>query len=173
MVMIAGIGHEALRRGRCSLAFARYLLTTISVERTPWFADATVARAVVELHSMPDLFQGARCLSWVLMPDHWHGIVELTDDCTLAAAMNRFKSRTAHVANRAMGRSGPFWARAYHDRAIRCDTDFVAALQYIALNPVRAGLAAHPSDYPYGLFPTLTSRTCTGVPRATRGIPPP
>ncbi len=156
MNMKPGIGHEALRRGRSSLAFARYLLTTITFQRLPWFADATVARAVVELHSTPDLFQGARCLSWVLMPDHWHGIVELTDDCTLAAAMNRFKSRTAHVANRAMGRSGRFWARAYHDRAIRCDTDFVAALSYIALNPVRAGLAARPTDYPYGSFAPIS-----------------
>lgn len=150
------IGHQALRRGRASLAFGSYLLTTTTFERMPWFADATIAQSIATLHSTPDLFCGGRCLSWVLMPNHWHGLVELDDRCTLAAVMNRFKSRTAHVANQLMGRQGRFWARAYHDRAIRCEADAVAAMNYIAQNPVRAGLVARPADYPHGWFPALS-----------------
>ncbi len=83
------------------------------------------------------------------MPDHWHGVIELDERCTLAIAMNRFKSRTGFLVNQMLERRGAVWARAYHDRAIRCDDDFAAALNYIALNPVRAGLCAHPSEYPY------------------------
>jgi putative transposase len=149
MGMISGIGHQALRRGRVSLAAGRYLVTAVAFERVPWFSDPCVARAVVELHANDGLFDGAACLSWVLMPDHWHGVIELDAHCTLAAALNRFKSRTGFLVNKMLERRGPVWARAYHDRAIRCDEDYAAALRYIALNPVRARLCTHPSEYPY------------------------
>lgn len=147
-------GHQALRRGRTSVAGGWYLLTTVTDRRTPWFADADAADLVAHAHCDPRLFAGARCLAWVLMPDHWHGVVELGGETDLAGVMNRFKSTTAALLNRKLGRYGAIWSKAYHDRMLRDTDDIVAALEYVSMNPVRAGLCADPHDYVRGCFPT-------------------
>lgn len=106
-------------------------------------------------HAEPATFAGARILSWVLMPDHWHGLIELDVPVSLSLAMNRFKNISAYTVNRCLGRTGPIWARAFHDRAIRSVGDIDKARRYIAENPVRAGLCARCEDYAFtgdGLF---------------------
>lgn len=42
------------------------------------------------------------------------------------------------------------WQEGYYDRFIRSETELQEVIRYIAYNPVRAGLAAKPEDYPYG-----------------------
>jgi putative transposase len=111
-------GHRALRAGRFSEPDRIYLVTTVTLGRVPWFADHIVATAVAQRHQEPATFAGARILAWVLMPDHWHGLIELDVPVSLSLAMNRFKNISAHAANRCLDRRGPIWARAFHDRAM-------------------------------------------------------
>ena len=142
-------GHRALRRGRVSELNRLYLVTTVTLARTPWFADSDVATAVAVRHAEPATFAGARILSWVLMPDHWHGLLELVEPGSLSRAINRFKSISANTTNRCLDRHGPVWARAFHDRALRRVDDIAKAHQYIVENPVRAGLCTRSDDYAY------------------------
>ena len=83
------------------------------------------------------------------MPDHWHGLIELGENTTLATAMQRFKGIAARAVNQAGSRCGALWAKGFHDRALRHEEGIAATLRYIIANPVRAGLASHPRDYPY------------------------
>ena len=83
------------------------------------------------------------------MPDHWHGLIELAGDASLASTMRRFKGTCAHAVNRMLGNHGEFWQKGYHDHALRRDESARDVLAYIVANPVRAGLAQHPLDYPY------------------------
>lgn len=145
-------GHRALRIGRVSEPGRTYLVTTVTLGRTPWFSEPVVAKAVALRHSEPETFAGARILAWVLMPDHWHGLIELDVPVSLSLAMSRFKNISAHTANRCLGRTGPIWARAFHDRAIRSVGDIDKARRYIAENPVRAGLCELPGDYAFACF---------------------
>ncbi len=140
-------GHAALRRGRMSMSHCCYLVTTVTLHRTPWLADPRVADAVASLHRDSTLFGDAEIRAWVLMPDHWHGIVRLGQTVSLQRFMNRFKSRTARAGNAALGRVGAFWAQAFHDRAIRNERELALATEYVARNPVRAGLCDQPSEY--------------------------
>ncbi|MCC6561890.1 MAG: transposase, partial [Xanthomonadales bacterium] len=130
-------GHAALRKGRCSVPGWCYLVTTATAERLPWFAADDVAGAVAALHADPGLIAEARLLSWVLMPDHWHGIVQLGPTTALSQAINRFKTRTALCANAALGRRGAVWAAGVHDHALRSERELEAAREYIRMNPVR------------------------------------
>lgn len=90
----------------------------------------------------------AELLCWVLMPDHWHGLVRLTGVATLAHVVGAAKGGSAHAMRDVMaGRR--VWAHGFHDRALRRDDDVLVAARYIIANPVRAGLVSRVRDYPY------------------------
>lgn len=142
-------GNRALRRGRCSEPGRIYFLTTVTERRQPWFAAFDTACRVARLHLDPSNFAGARCLAWVLMPDHWHGLIELAEGQELARVMQRFKSRSGYEVGQALGRSGRFWQPGYHDHALRADEDVRRAARYLVANPIRAGLADSVGGYPF------------------------
>jgi REP element-mobilizing transposase RayT len=81
------------------------------------------------------------------MPDHFHWLVELRNSALEDLAL-RVKSHTARNVNKALGRSGKFWQRGFHDRAIRYEEDLQSVARYIVANPVRAGLVRRVQDYP-------------------------
>lgn len=83
------------------------------------------------------------------MPDHWHGLVELSDDADLAAMMRVAKGGSARAVNLALARTGPVWMPGFHDRAMRFEENIVGAARYVVANPLRAGLVKRIGDYPY------------------------
>ncbi|MCD7097763.1 transposase [Stenotrophomonas sp. MMGLT7] len=141
--------HHALRRHRRDEDGRTYLLTAVTQERQPLFADWRCAWAAAATLAQPASWPDAQLLCWVLMPDHWHGLLRLRSRGTLAAAMRHAKGRSAHAVNRARGRSGQVWAPAYHGHALRRDDDVLHSARYIVANPLRAGLARRLGDYPY------------------------
>src|SRR5690606_22106807 len=95
-------------------------------------------------------WQRSRLLAWVLMPDHWHGLVELGGFDSLPTCVGRLKGRSARLLRQAHPGIGPtVWAPAYHDRALRAEEQLVDAARYVVMNPVRAGLVRRVGDYPY------------------------
>ncbi|QWT20110.1 transposase [Bacillus sp. NP157] len=140
-------GHAALRRGRVSEPGRIYLVTCVAWNRAPIFRDYRVARAVSRIIHSPSTWPHARCLAWVLMPDHWHGLIELGES-DLSRVVGRMKSQVKRSFT-AQGRESPVWQRAFQDRALRADEDVKLAARYIVANPVRAGLVENVCDYPY------------------------
>ncbi|NII52692.1 REP element-mobilizing transposase RayT [Lutibacter sp. SG786] len=87
-------------------------------------------------------------MAWVLMPDHWHGLIELGDE-DLHRAVGRFKAAVSRAIKRETRRESPVWQRTFHDRALRYDDDIKAAARYLVANPLRAGLVSQIGQYPY------------------------
>jgi REP element-mobilizing transposase RayT len=141
-----GKGHAALRRGRASLAGQVYLVTFTTQGRRRVFAEPASAMAAARAVIDPRLWQDAQLLAWVLMPDHWHGLVRLGGTQDLSRLIRRLKANTARALT---GHTAPVWARAFHDRALRDEDDLVAGARYLVMNPVRAGLVERVGDYPY------------------------
>lgn len=64
--------------------------------------------------------------------------------------MQRTKGPTARWAKELLGRVGkPFWQEEYFDRLVRSAAEFKQIRRYIELNPVKAGLVAHPWEFPW------------------------
>ena len=99
-------------------------------------------------HGLPSL-AAIHPLAWVLMPDHWHGLVHLGAGETLPHAIGRLKTNSARQVRACLDPAPRIWAPAFHDRALRRDESLAEAARYILMNPVRAGLAADPGKYPY------------------------
>jgi REP element-mobilizing transposase RayT len=91
-----------------------------------------------------------RLHAWVIMPNHVHVLFTPAEGWALADILGSWKSFTAKKANDILGRSGQFWKEEYFDRFIRDETHFDRALASIENNPVKAGLCATPSDWPFG-----------------------
>jgi len=85
----------------------------------------------------------------VVMPDHVHLLVIPHDDIVLSRVMARIKGASVHKINRIMGRTGHLWQRESFDHILRSDEKLAKVREYICMNPVRAGLATSPDDYPW------------------------
>lgn len=141
--MVAPPHGQNLRRGRFSQAGQIYLLTLVSVGRSPIFADLFVARQVVRIMHGPSVVFAAETLAFVVMPDHVHWLVQLQDGVKLGEAVRRLK------AGISVALGYPLWQRGFHDHALRRDEDLRAAARYVVANPVRAGLVRRVGDYPH------------------------
>ena len=113
-----------------------------------WLADSQLADLVENamLH-----FDGERyrLLAWVVMPNHVHALIQPFQDHSLSQIVGSWKSFTATLANRYLGRVGRFWQADYFDRFIRDDVHYEQAKEYIEMNPVKAGLCDLPADWPW------------------------
>jgi putative transposase len=141
-------GHAALRRGRTSAPGQVYLVTFVTRDRKPLFHDADAARDAARAITDRRLWYRSRLLAWVLMPDHWHGLIELGAMETLSTCIQRLKTNTARSI-----RTGeqPYrvWAPGFHDRALRSGDDLRVAARYVVSNPLRAGIVRSIGSYPY------------------------
>ena len=129
-----------LRNGRYSQPGGIYLITTVTANRSPVFADFWAARTLVRiLHHAPQV----STLAHVVMPDHLHWLFQLGDSEDLSACVQRIKSLSTKAIHPGL------WQKGFHDRAIRKEDDLPAVARYIVANPVRAGLVGRTGAYPH------------------------
>ena len=141
-------GHAALRRGRISIEGQAYLVTFVTRDREPLFLDAVVAHETARAITDRRLWYRSRLLAWVLMPDHWHGLIELGAMETLSVCVQRLKANTSRSVAGRLQRSH-VWAPGFHDRVMRSCDDLKVAARYVVANPLRAGLVDAIGKYPY------------------------
>ncbi len=136
-----------LRLGRLDEPNRIYLLTTNTLGRKPVFNDVALGRLVVaQFRAAQD--QGcANSLAWVVMPDHFHWLIELQRG-SLSGLMQRTKSLSTKSVNLCTGRKVSLWQQGFHDRALRREEDLVKVARYVVANPLRAGLVERLGDYP-------------------------
>ena len=90
-----------------------------------------------------------RLHAWLVMPNHVHLVVTLREEHPLSGIIHSWNSFTARRINLLTGRSGRLWSPDYYDRFIRDDAHFLAAVDYVEQNPVKAGLVTTPTAWPF------------------------
>jgi REP element-mobilizing transposase RayT len=82
----------------------------------------------------------------VIMPNHVHLLVTPLHD--VSKMMHSLKGFTARECNRILGFTGrTFWQNESYDRLVRTPTEFDRIVNYIEMNPVKAGLAMTPEEF--------------------------
>ena len=137
-----------LRRGRVSEPGREYLVTCVTHQRQPFFRDFLLAREMIRVMRRLQEEQQLEWLTWVLMPDHLHGLVRL-EQGRLSETMQLLKGRSARRINLHLHRKGKVWQANFHDHALRQEEDRLAMARYIVLNPLRAGLVSSIGAYPH------------------------
>lgn len=128
--------------------FHRYSLTFCAFHRRHAFVDPLVATSVLHHFMRAAKTRGFAILAYCFMPDHVHLLIEGLDGESDAVAFINAAKQTSGFWYR--GYAGEFlWQRSAWDRVIRSDEQTMTVVRYLLLNPVRAGLVAHPLDYPF------------------------
>ena len=86
--------------------------------------------------------------SWVLMPNHVHLILVPSDEDGLRRALAPVHRRYAGAIHARKQRTGHFWQGRFGCVAMD-EEHCAAAIRYVLLNPVRAGLAERAADWPW------------------------
>ena len=138
--------YSNLLKGRCSELNRAYFITTVVHNREPVFNDLYCARELVAC--MRNIHQSgvASSLSWVIMPDHFHWLLQLNKK-TLSQVINQLKGVSSYNINLRLSRQGRFWQKSYYDRAIRDSENIKDVSRYIVANPLRTGLVQEIGHY--------------------------
>jgi putative transposase len=87
-----------------------------------------------------------RCLSYCLMDNHMHLLVE-TPMPNLSAGMRRLHGDYGRWFNDRYGRSGHVFQGRYGSERIKSDAQLWATIAYIVRNPIDSGLCEHPDEW--------------------------
>ena len=133
----------------------RYFVTICAYDRDPIFGEIvegvmTLSHAgqVVETcwYRLPHRFRAVELDEFVVMPNHVHGIITLTENGpgpspALHDVVGAFKTDAARRINALRGAPGvPVWQRSFHDQVVR-DAQHVAN--------VRAYILTNPANWPF------------------------
>lgn len=126
-----GVAHHLTQRGvdRQTVFFA---------ERDRQIYLQLVQRAATQF--------GVSLMGYCLMPNHVHWIAVPESPASLTRTFGRAHGRYAQYSNSILQRSGHFWQNRFYSCALD-DPHLWAALRYVELNPVRAGLRANPEHW--------------------------
>jgi putative transposase len=150
------------------LLFAAYDRCLDQNREIDWLAAPAVAAAIREnLHH----HNGTKyhLLAYTVMPNHVHALLQPLEDLPipegasaiddivsdeqddavspLGRVMHSLKSYTAHKINGILGRAGQLWQHESYDHWIRDEEELQRVVNYIAWNPVKAGLIAQPHEW--------------------------
>jgi len=59
------------------------------------------------------------------------------------------KGGFSYRAKRELNYNGEIWQKGYNERRIRDASEYAAGVEYIWMNPVKAGMVSRPDEYPY------------------------
>jgi len=91
------------------------------------------------------------CLAYCLMSNHYHVVLELKKP-NLSEGMHRLNWLYALRFNERHGHSGHLFEARFDSAEIKTEEHFHAALAYVVLNPVRAGMCEDPADWPWSSY---------------------
>lgn len=86
-------------------------------------------------------------ISWCIMPNHVHVLIELIENVSLSNILHSWRSFSSNEINKILNRTGRLWMPEYFDRFIRDNEHFNNVVNYIHNNPVKAGLVDDPTKY--------------------------
>jgi putative transposase len=131
------------------------------VKESPrWLADEKIAQIVAdEIHKLDG--ERYNLSAYCVLSNHCHLLVEtselplrpeqvgVTAPYPLTDALKLLKGRTARYCNQALERSGAFWSAESYDHVVRDAKEYERIRNYIAQNPVKAGLVKNWEDWKF------------------------
>ena len=124
-----------------------FLISSATYEHRPYFCDEE-DRILLLQEILSELQRaGISCSSLVILPNHYHLLIQCERLGNLTEPLRRVHARTAYRLNRRAGIVGRrIWYR-FSDRLIRDERHYYATLNYIHYNAVKHGYVEKPLDW--------------------------
>jgi putative transposase len=139
------------RASRLQLAGGIFHATARGVRRQELFRDDS--DRVFFFSLVEKLLESRRWIlhAFCLMPNHYHLVVE-TPDADLSAGMQSLNGRYGQWFNIRYACEGHVFDRRFSSRLVESDWYLAELSRYVVLNPVRAGLCPHPSEWRWSSY---------------------
>ena len=95
---------------------------------------------------------GCSVHAYVLMTNHVHLLVTPNEPDAVSRTMQDVGRRYVQYVNFTYRRSGTLWEGRFRASLVDTQHYFLTCARYIELNPVRAGIAKAPEDYPWSSY---------------------
>jgi putative transposase len=92
---------------------------------------------------------GCQLHAYVLMTNHVHLLLTPPDAQAVSQLVISLGRRSVQYVNRTYRRTGTLWDSRYKSSLVHAEDYLLLCQRYIELNPVRAGMVATPSAYPW------------------------
>jgi putative transposase len=86
---------------------------------------------------------------FVVMPDHVHLLLTVAHDMSIEKAMQFIKGGFSYRLKKEFGYAEEFWQRGFSEVRVEDRESYLRHREYIAENPVKAGLVDSPEKYRY------------------------
>jgi putative transposase len=86
---------------------------------------------------------------FVIMPDHVHVLLTVSSESTIERAMQFIKGGFSYRMKKELGYLGEVWQRGFSELRVDDRESYLRHRDYIAQNPVQAGLVDVPDAFPY------------------------
>ena len=116
--------------------------------RQVMFANAGDRRLCIALLGETAIKYEWEVFAYTLMDTHWHAVIR-TPHANLSAGMQRLNTAYSRMFNARHGRTGHSIRNRFMSVLVETDDHYRELTRYLPLNPVRAGLASHPEDWPW------------------------
>src|SRR5690554_126539 len=90
--------------------------------------------------------------AFVLMTNHVHLLATPSDQEGISRMMQALGRRYVQYFNYTYGRTGTLWEGRYKSTLVDSEAYLFTLYRYIELNPVRAQMVAHASEYPWSSY---------------------
>ena len=95
---------------------------------------------------------GCACHAYVLMTNHVHLLLTPETECSISKAIQVLGRYYVQYFNYTYGRTGTLWEGRYKSTLVDSEQYLLTCYRYIELNPVRAQMVEHPSEYPWSSY---------------------
>jgi REP-associated tyrosine transposase len=126
-------------------------VTTRGNRRADIFLEERDYRRYLELCEEAFIQFDVTCHAFCLMPNHVHFAVHAEQEA-LSNAMHRLSGRYAQWFNRSYLLSGHVHQGRFHAFEVESNLHLLELARYIVLNPVRRGLCAAATDWPWSSY---------------------
>lgn len=134
------------RQLRIEFPGAVYHVTSRGDRREPIFEDDHDRLALLEVVSRAMIRFDARVLAFCLMGNHYHFVVT-TAQANLSRVMRQINGVYTQSYNRRHRKTGHLFQGRFKAILVDRDAYLLEVCRYVELNPVRAGLVAHPGEW--------------------------
>jgi putative transposase len=139
------------RPPRVQFPGAIYHVTSRGVRKTDIFNDARDRLRLQRIFGEVVQRLDWRCHSYCLMSNHFHLLVE-TPQPNISRGMQRLNGVYAQWFNWRHGFEGHVFERRFRSVLVEGQAHLLELTRYIVLNPIRAGLCHHPSEWRWSSY---------------------
>ena len=131
-----------------------YHVTSRGNRRQPIFLDDPDRELFLGMVAALGVRRHWRCHGYCLMPNHYHLVIE-TPHADLSPGMQFLNGGYADHFNFRHGTDGHLFQGRFHAVLVESDPHLAELARYLALNPVRAGLAATARAWRWSSYPAI------------------